>query len=212
MDPTAKRTLFAMMVVVSLLTACASAPAATQDPKLVQLQQTVDSIVTAQNAQATKPQALLAAPTPTLESGPVVEIPDLPTDTPTDTLTPLPTFTPVPTMGYDIYCEPLLEATQTPQLESQLEVAKAERKTVIIQKSVNLRTQPSRLNRIILVLKPGTQVKIIDGPVETQYAIGKYVWWKVELPGGLTGWSAELSVCGRYYFLDPSTATATASQ
>ena len=115
-------------------------------------------------------------------------------------------------MGYDIYCEPLLEATQTSQLESQLEVAKAEGKTVIIQKSVNLRTQPSRLNRIILVLKPGTQVKIIDGPVETQYAIGKYVWWKVELPGGLTGWSAELSVCGRYYFLDPSTATTTLSQ
>jgi len=48
MGPNAKRTLLAMMVVVLLLTACASAPAATRDPELLQIEQTVDALA-AQN-------------------------------------------------------------------------------------------------------------------------------------------------------------------
>lgn len=65
MGPTAKRTLFAMMVVVFLLTACAPAPVATEDPELVQIEQTVDAF-SAQNAPPVEGQAPGAAATPSL--------------------------------------------------------------------------------------------------------------------------------------------------
>lgn len=64
MGPNAKRTLLAMMVVVLLLTACASAPAATRDPELLQIEQTVDALA-AQNEPPGEGQAPDPALTPT---------------------------------------------------------------------------------------------------------------------------------------------------
>jgi hypothetical protein len=53
MIPVTKRILCTIMAVLFLLNSCAPAPAATEDPAIAQLQQTVDALLTVQNAQAT---------------------------------------------------------------------------------------------------------------------------------------------------------------
>jgi hypothetical protein len=68
MGPTAKRILFAVVVGILLLTACVPAPAATQDPELVQIEQTVDALVAAGNEPPVEGQAPGAAETPTPET------------------------------------------------------------------------------------------------------------------------------------------------
>jgi len=99
MNSTIKRIFFTMLAGLLLITACApAAPAATQDPAVVQqqIQQAVSLTLAAQNAQATEQQALIAPsntplptqtaaepPTPTpelLTATPFVIVP--PTDTP----------------------------------------------------------------------------------------------------------------------------------
>jgi hypothetical protein len=83
-----KRILFSVIAVIFLLTACApAAPAATQDPALVQqlIEQSVALTVAAQSAQTQEAQALVADPTNTplptqTESAPPA--PSLPTATP----------------------------------------------------------------------------------------------------------------------------------
>ncbi|WP_322487777.1 SH3 domain-containing protein [Chloroflexus sp.] len=51
--------------------------------------------------------------------------------------------------------------------------------------ALNVRAQPSIASAITLVLVPGTQVEIIDGPVEAE---GR-VWWQVR-SAGIEGWCA----------------------
>jgi len=29
------------------------------------------------------------------------------------------------------------------------------------------------------------------------------LWWQIKLPNGLTGWSAEASAFGKFYFMEP---------
>jgi len=85
-----KRTLFFLMAVIFLLSACAPATAATQDPALVQqlIEQSVALTVAAQNAQteAAQPQEVPATNTPLPTQTEAV----LPTPTPL-----IPTVTPV---------------------------------------------------------------------------------------------------------------------
>jgi hypothetical protein len=51
----------------------------------------------------------------------------------------------------------------------------------------------------------GTELEIIGGPACT--AIGRnaaYQWWQVRrAEDGKVGWSAEASLTGRFYFLEP---------
>jgi hypothetical protein len=115
---------------------------------------------------------------------------------------------------FELYCGPLLKTQldagdieQINDFESQMAEGKKATisfpYTVTIKARVNLRTQPSLLNRIILVLKPGTEVDIIDGPKITLYQNGtQYVWWKVKF-GEFTGWAAEMSACRQFYFMGP---------
>ena len=217
MDPTAKRTLFAMMVVVSLLTACASAPASVPPGDSTQVQLIKNSAagtVSAFNASATGTQASL--PTPTLTSAPR-EVEDVFGELASDTPTPIP-GTPTNTLSpaeasiatyeaaFETYCKPVLE-TQVAREEiesinrlvSKLEVGKK----AIIREPVNLRTKPSLSSRILRVLKPDTEVEIIDGPKKTRLGDGtRYLWWKVKLEGGATGWAVELSACRQFYFME----------
>jgi hypothetical protein len=86
MNHSAKGILFSIMTIIFLVTACAPAPAATQDPALVQQlvqqlqEQSVALTSIAQNAQATQQQALIA---PSNTPEPVIDIPiDQPTATP----------------------------------------------------------------------------------------------------------------------------------
>jgi Bacterial SH3 domain len=213
------------MAAVFLLAACApAAPAATQDPALLEqnIDRSVESTVAAHNAQATQQQASLPTPTPLPTSAPaagtastaepVAELPDVPdssaaTGEPVGALPDAPDETATATQepGED-YCNLFLESTlnvkpeDIQDLQSQLKVGD----TAKIMHHVNLRTLPSLRNRIILVLKPGAQVEILDGPRVTRFGNGtRYTWWQVKIPGGLTGWSAELSVCRQFYFMEP---------
>ena len=50
---------------------------------------------------------------------------------------------------------------------------------------------------------PGQKLDIIGGPVCTPYGSGAYQWWNVKTSAGVTGWSAEASLDGKTYFLQP---------
>jgi hypothetical protein len=264
MEQTTKRTLALILIGIYLLAACAPAPAATQDPVLIQRLSEQSSLLTrvAQTAQvqdlllteqSTALSAAMATPLPSQamvseteappadtdstssESGNVeipagpggetqesgnIEIPSGP-----DIATQAPEGDESQDEGdvevdenFDIYCRPLLEMQLNEgdietinKYESQM--AEGKKATiefpykVTIKNPVNLRTRPSLLNRIILVLKPGTEVDIIDGPKITLYQNGtQYVWWKVQF-GEFIGWAAEMSVCRQFYFMVPATST-----
>jgi hypothetical protein len=86
MNQIAKRILFSLMAMVILLAACAPAPAATQDPALVQqlIEQSVQLTVAAQNletAQAVPPATETPLPAPT-EVVPPTPTPIIPSATP----------------------------------------------------------------------------------------------------------------------------------
>jgi hypothetical protein len=49
----------------------------------------------------------------------------------------------------------------------------------------------------------GTKLDIIGGPLCIPYNDGAYLWWNVRQPDGVTGWSAEGSLEGQFYFLEP---------
>jgi len=73
-----------------------------------------------------------------------------------------------------------------------------------IMRRLNFRSSPGILNNWILTNIPNTQVEIIDGPTCTRYRNGgAYLWWQIKLPNGLTGWSAEASAFGAFYFMEP---------
>jgi hypothetical protein len=73
-----------------------------------------------------------------------------------------------------------------------------------ILRRLNFRTSPGIQNNWIRTNLPGTQVEVIDGPVCLPYFIGAYVWWHIRLPDGQVGWSAESSLFGRFYFMEPN--------
>ena len=94
MSPAKKRILPAVLVVILLLTACASAPVATKDPELVQIEQTVDALLAAQNEPPTQQQTLGASSPSPVAVGPSAEpafaVQDLQvTQTPSPALDPL---------------------------------------------------------------------------------------------------------------------------
>ena len=134
----------------------------------------------------------------------------LPTDTPvstaTSTLPPIsspegteqPTDEPLPTPIVEIPAD--LEDCQV-IAQSQLQVGNK----ATIQRRLNFRSSPGIFNNLILVNLPNTEVEVIGGPACTRYKNGgAYLWWEIQLPGGLTGWSAEASAFGAFYFMEPA--------
>lgn len=207
MSPAKKRILFVVMVAILLPTACTPAAVTPEDPALAQqeIQESIASTVDAIRAQATD------TPTPipvTEESSGFEPVPDIGEAAASETPTPGPPTATVDVeeRAFETYCEPVLqtqvalgEITEINRLVSKLEVGKI----AVVKQPVNLRTQPSLLNRIILTLRPETKVEVIGGPKRTRFVDGtRYVWWKIKLPGGLTGWAVELSACRQFYFLE----------
>lgn len=68
---------------------------------------------------------------------------------------------------------------------------------------LNLRIEPGTHKAIIGSSLPDARVEIIGGPVCLTFRHGTYRWWNVMMPDGRTGWMAEGSLTGRYYFLSP---------
>jgi hypothetical protein len=73
-----------------------------------------------------------------------------------------------------------------------------------ILRRLNFRSSPGIQNNWLQTNIPGTQVEVIDGPVCLPHFIGAYVWWQIRLPDGRIGWSAEASLLGRFYFMEPN--------
>jgi len=146
-------------------------------------------------------------PTPTVESPTQTPIPptatpvpsETPTQIPTETSSPtaVPTDEPLPTPIVEIPSEPEDCAAYS---RSQLQVGMK----AVIQRRLNFRSYPGLFNNLIWTNDPGTEVEVIGGPACTRYQQGgAYLWWEIQLPDGSTGWSAEASAFGAFYFMEP---------
>jgi hypothetical protein len=73
-----------------------------------------------------------------------------------------------------------------------------------ILRGLNFRSSPGIANNWLHTNKPGTQVEIIGGPTCIPHFVGAYLWWQIRLPDGRIGWSAEASLRGAFYFMEPA--------
>lgn len=206
MEQSTKRTLASIVIGMYLFAACASAQAATQDSALVQqvIEQSVAltsaaGLAQAKDGQLTEQSAALTA---LAQSTEVNGQPVVGTSTPPPTVTPqttpaalLWTITPSTTPSSLDDCRHLYR--------SQLLSIPAQ---VTILKTVNFRTSPGLSSQSLLTLQPGMEVEVIGGPVRVKLRDAReYLWWQIKLPDpdGRIGWSAEISACGEYYFMEP---------
>jgi hypothetical protein len=72
-----------------------------------------------------------------------------------------------------------------------------------VTNNLNLRASPVFGSTLILTSPTGTELEIIGGPTCQPYQGGAYLWWQVSRSDGQTGWSAEGSINGNFYFLEP---------
>jgi hypothetical protein len=72
-----------------------------------------------------------------------------------------------------------------------------------ILRRLNFRSSPGIRDNWLLTNIPGTEVEIIGGPECIPYWTGAYLWWQIKLADGRTGWSAEGSLHGSFYFMEP---------
>lgn len=73
-----------------------------------------------------------------------------------------------------------------------------------IQRHLNFRSSPGIRENWLLTNLPGTRIEVIGGPECVPYWTGAYLWWQIRLPDGRVGWSAEGSLQGSFYFIEPS--------
>ncbi|HET9909289.1 MAG TPA: SH3 domain-containing protein [Anaerolineales bacterium] len=73
-----------------------------------------------------------------------------------------------------------------------------------ILRRLNFRSSPGIQNNWLRTNLSGTKVEVLDGPVCLPFSRGAYVWWQIRLPDGQVGWSAEISLLGRFYFMEPN--------
>ncbi len=69
---------------------------------------------------------------------------------------------------------------------------------------LNLRSSPGINGNWITTLPAGTSVEVLGNPTCVSQGDNAYVWWQVKLPDGTTGWAAEGSSSGKFYFLEPA--------
>jgi hypothetical protein len=104
------------------------------------------------------------------------------TATPTATWTPTTVITQTPTATV------VLPITGTPEPETFTEIAPGA--TVLVQGTLggglNLREQPSTYSKVVVNVKDGTALTVLDGPREAD----GYVWWQLKAPDGKEGWGA----------------------
>lgn len=136
--------------------------------------------------------------TPALTSSPTATAIPEQTSTPTPSPTTAVTDEPLPTPIVEIPSEPEACAAYS---SSQLQVGM----NATIQRPLNFRSYPGLFKNLILTNGPGVEVEIVGGPACTRYERGgAYLWWEIKLPNGLTGWSAEASAFGAFYFMEPA--------
>ena len=132
--------------------------------------------------------------------------PPEPSFTPTASSPSLPTFTPdlgpTITATADAPPSPIPTFTTCEQVLSRSQLQPGMQATIV--RRLNFRSSPGIQNNWVWTNNPGTQVEIMDGPVCVPHFTGAYVWWQIKLPDGRIGWSAEGSLHGTFYFIEPS--------
>ncbi len=124
---------------------------------------------------------------------------------PSSTASPQPTLAPTRAAGLSATPAPEIAATASlaagcqPPSESRLAIGM----TVKILSNLNLRSEPEIADNILSVNTTGTLLKVLQGPVCVPYQDSAYLWWQVESPAGMTGWSVENNLNGRAYYLEP---------
>lgn len=134
------------------------------------------------------------APAPTASQTPTAAPPAATSRVPEPTVS-APTATLEPTVA----ASPAAAGECGAAAPTRLEVGKSARVT----SNLNLRSAPGISDNLIRVSLVGTTLKVIGGPQCLPYAGGVYRWWKVEAPDGVQGWSAEATLNGGMYFLEP---------
>ena len=145
----------------------------------------------------------VAAPTATVVAATATTPPE-----PTATLAAQPSPTPSPEAGQPTPT-PTPAAAQPATSSGTVDCSKAAPTRLAIGKqalvSANLYERSAAgLDKPVLQTNlPGQKLDIIGGPVCTPYGSGAYQWWNVKTSAGVTGWSAEASLDGKTYFLQP---------
>lgn len=138
------------------------------------------------------------------------------TDAPAAAATPSPTETrPTTTPALQISTETVIavvDSTTTPIDETpavtacEAAVSRSRLQTgmsATILRRLNFRSSPGIRDNWLRTNIPGTIVEVVGGPECLPHIAGAYVWWQIRLPDGEVGWSAEGSIHGTFYFMEP---------
>ena len=126
---------------------------------------------------------------------------------PTETAQPTsePTSTPLPTATQQATAQLMVLPTslsgygcQT-SAPSQLAVGD----TVVALSNLYMRKVPYVADNVITYNVVGAHLKIIDGPRCMPHEDGYYIWWLVESPYGIVGWSEETTLHSGEYLMEP---------
>lgn len=155
-----------------------SSPQATASPTV-----TASLTATALAATATTQPTATQAPSPTAQA--TVAATQAPTPTP-EAATPTP-------------AAQAASGDCSKALPTRLDVGK---KALVVY-TLYMRAQAGMDKPIIFTSLPGNQLDILGGPVCIPYNGGVYRWWNVKGTSGASGWSAEGSLLGNNYFMQP---------
>lgn len=128
---------------------------------------------------------------------------------PTGTTALAPTLTLLPSLTPTSVGKPTVIATTEPQSVTACDNSASHSRLhpgdkATILRRLNFRSSPGIRDNWLLTNNPGTQVEIIGGPQCLPYWTGSYMWWQIQLPDGRIGWSAEGSLHGSFYFMEPT--------
>jgi hypothetical protein len=160
--------------------------------------------------ETSSPTSAMDTDTPPAEPGATATLLISPTATPPPpdpSPTATATFAGIPTQTPD--SGPTITATAgAPSVPTACDLATSRSRLQIgrqatILRRLNFRSSPGIANNWLLTNNPGTRVEVVDGPVCLPYFVGAYVWWQIQLPDGSIGWSAESSLRGGFYFMEP---------
>ncbi len=168
-----------------------SAPAAATATNPAAPSPTAPAPAKATETTAASPAASPTTPPPTATAQP--EAAQAPSPTPT------PTQSPAAAPEAQQPAQTTASGDCSKALPTRLDVGKKAQ----VMYELNLRTEPGMDKKIALTNLPGARLDIIGGPVCVPYGSGTYRWWNVKMTNGTTGWSAEGSLTGKRYFMEP---------
>lgn len=160
--------------------------------------------VTASPTATAQPAAAVtstAAPTPTTAAPAATTAPTA-TTAPNATATPTatPTATATVTTTVTVTATTTASGDCSKAIPTRLDIGKQGQ---VVKYYLNLRKDPGMDKAILMVDPPGTKLLVTGGPVCIPYGIGVFRWWNVKTASGGVGWSAEGSLTGKLYFIDP---------